>query len=275
MYHRKCDLCGYVTDIKDETTSHCGDCGMSFDPTFAEWHAKHPDKTFEDFNRKYCMSGYKFTTFKKQKKIWPILGVSLAIGFYVYTFHFYKDTTDDIVGTFQKEMSKVSYKWAQHEIPEIGVRYEAPFSLKREDMPLSSEEQERFEWNRMYAYSDVTDNYEYSMLCHAVKFKENSTNVTIDAFFNIVIDKLTSNSSATKLKYSLEPLVDSVFSAGKLSATLNINGKPTSFMSFVYIKSNRLWNFTISSSGADSSFDATTQQIIKSIHITCTDCDKK
>ena len=56
MYYLKCKHCNHLNEVKSEYLVVCGLCNRKLEDNFKDWKVKHPEKSFEDFQREVCLT---------------------------------------------------------------------------------------------------------------------------------------------------------------------------------------------------------------------------
>ena len=56
MYYLKCKHCNHLNEVKSEYMVVCGLCNRKLEDNFKDWKVRHPEKTFEDFQREVCLT---------------------------------------------------------------------------------------------------------------------------------------------------------------------------------------------------------------------------
>ena len=51
MYYLKCKHCNHLNEVKSEYLVVCGLCNRKLEDNYKDWKVKHPEKSFEDFQR--------------------------------------------------------------------------------------------------------------------------------------------------------------------------------------------------------------------------------
>lgn len=56
MYYLKCKHCNHLNEVKSEYLVVCGLCNRKLEDNYKDWKVKHPEKSFEDFQREVCLT---------------------------------------------------------------------------------------------------------------------------------------------------------------------------------------------------------------------------
>ena len=56
MYYLKCKHCNHLNEVKSEYLVVCGLCNRKLVDNYKDWKVKHPEKSFEDFQREVCLT---------------------------------------------------------------------------------------------------------------------------------------------------------------------------------------------------------------------------
>lgn len=52
----KCKHCNHLNEVKSEYLVVCGLCNRKLVDNYKDWKVKHPEKSFEDFQREVCLT---------------------------------------------------------------------------------------------------------------------------------------------------------------------------------------------------------------------------
>lgn len=56
MYYLKCKHCNHLNEVKSEYMVVCGLCNRKLEDNYKDWKVRHPEKSFEDFQREVCLT---------------------------------------------------------------------------------------------------------------------------------------------------------------------------------------------------------------------------
>ena len=116
MYYLKCKHCNHLNEVKSEYMVVCGLCNRKLEDNYKDWKVKHPEKSFEDFQREVCLTeeqvkrGDLARTGKKKgnKKgvIAGLIGGILGVLMIVVVMNGMKESYDKIYGQDETPVSE-------------------------------------------------------------------------------------------------------------------------------------------------------------------------
>lgn len=145
MQYIKCTECGNYNAVKVETILFCEACNKKLHNNFRDWHKLHPEKTFNDFAKLFCISDFEITTQtetvqkskKSRKLIFVIISITvlMLIGG-VAGYYGVKKFLDRNFYTHTRK-SVLNGNWERKNIGNSGLSLKLPFDLTKNNLTLS------------------------------------------------------------------------------------------------------------------------------------------
>lgn len=165
MLYIQCTQCGYSNPVKSETILFCETCNKKLQNNFKDWHKMHPDKTFDDFSKQYCINEFDLAvqnletkTRKGNNKVLAIVaGVTLVIiailgltGYFVA-----KKYLDQNLKT-KTSQTLLTSSWKEVQIGKSALQLHLPFILTKQEISLPETAKNMID--TMESYSHLSDN---------------------------------------------------------------------------------------------------------------------
>lgn len=267
MIYRKCNLCGHVNENVNETTTKCSECNILFEPTYEEWKIKHPHKSFDDFTRKYCMSENSVTRLKKRRKVLYIAGSIIFVALFIVLQKWNRSSNEQLVHNIKTQLDKVSFKWEHHTFKDIGVSFDAPFSLSPLQVNLADEQKKMINWMKIYSYQSTQNNSYYEVSAMSGVFSERNSSFTETTMLTNMESNFTLNPNILNFKCK----IDKAFVANRKCTSLKgsyVNQNLTCDITiYAFLEDKQFWQIMFVHNAGNDSLKGTSNRIIESLRI--------
>lgn len=178
MLYIRCTQCGYNNPVKSETILFCENCSKKLQNNFKDWHKIHPEKTFDDFSKQYCISEFDLAVQNLETKsrkgtnkvLLIVAGAVLAIlvilgltGYFVA-----KKYLDKNLKT-QTPQTLLASSWKEFQVGKSALYLHLPFSLTKQEIPLPETAENLID--TMESYAHLSDNG-FKVMVSIAKYKE-------------------------------------------------------------------------------------------------------
>ncbi len=178
MLYIKCTQCGFNNPVKSETILFCESCNKKLEHNFKDWHKMHPDKTFDDFSKQYCISEFDLNVqnlpAQNRKRTFRVAAIILgsafvfliilgAVGYYVG-----KRYLDENFKT-QTNQTLLTESWKEVQIGKSDLQLKLPFALEKQEIPLPEAAKNMID--TMESYSHLSDNG-FKVMVSVANYKE-------------------------------------------------------------------------------------------------------
>lgn len=178
MLYIRCTQCGYNNPVKSETILFCENCSKKLQNNFKDWHKIHPEKTFDDFSKQYCISEFDLAVQNLETKsrkgtnkvLLVVAGAVLAIlailgltGYFIA-----KKYLDKNLKT-QTSQTLLASSWKEFQVGKSALYLHLPFSLTKQEIPLPETAENLID--TMESYAHFSDNG-FKVMVSIAKYKE-------------------------------------------------------------------------------------------------------
>ncbi len=161
MLYIRCTQCGYNNPVKSETILFCENCNKKLQNNFKDWHKIHPDKTFDDFSKQYCISEFDLAvqnletkSRKGTNKVLLIIAVAVSVILVILGLTAYfvvKKYLDKNLKT-QTSQTLLASSWKEFQVGKSALYLHLPFTLTTQDIPLPETAENLIDTMESYAH---------------------------------------------------------------------------------------------------------------------------
>lgn len=178
MLYIRCTQCGYNNPVKSETILFCENCSKKLQNNFKDWHKIHPEKTFDDFSKQYCISEFDLAVqnlpAQNRKKTFRVAAIVLGCAFVFLIilgaigYYFGKRYLDENFKT-KTNQTLLTSSWKEIRIGKSDLQLKLPFDLEKQEIPLPEAAKNMID--TMESYAHLSDNG-FKVMVSIAKYKE-------------------------------------------------------------------------------------------------------
>lgn len=273
MYYLKCKHCNHLNEVKSEYLVVCGLCNRKLEDNYKDWKVKHPEKSFEDFQREVCLTKeqvkkgnmMKPTGKKGNKKglIAGCIGGILVILMVTLVINGMKDSDDVLYG--DNDTPVLEQQWYTGTYAG-GVSLVTPKAMKSEGSMINRlPEEMRPLIKEMQTFSYKGNGLEFVSLY--TEYVPEVGQVDLEGAVNGGLDYLKSQPGVFDLKNDIAYVEEGDLSGVVMQGTYMQRGTEYEFKITLYTTGLKLYQFISSNKKGDDTARGVVRRIYDSLKI--------
>ncbi len=243
----KCNQCGHLNEVKSPYLVFCTGCNKKLENNFSSWQAKHPEKSYEDFQQLMCVSDADLqikNTEKKTKhksmKYWIGFVISFAVFYAIGQFG-----GQSIVRffNFDKTPENIMQKdWVYKSYGDLGLSLETPTVLKKGTLALPEEIQQLIE------HMDVYDNMSqkgFKVTANSIKYSDKIGQANLEGAAEGSVNEMKIQKGVTDFNYEQFRVNLDIIPGIIQSGTYKHKGEAVEFTNAIFSKGTTTWQVLV------------------------------
>ncbi|MBW8684271.1 hypothetical protein [Chitinophaga rhizophila] len=274
MIYLKCKSCGHYNELKSEFLTFCADCGKKLPVNYAEWKLKHPEGSFEQFQKDKGVKQKKARAnhlgiLQQRYLAWAgrrgviitlilVIGLAAVAGGYIGKRVVYNLIYPKI------NKAWLYSSWETVKIGRQAIEISTPMHLGVNDRPLAPEIAQFVEYAKSYR-NRVEEGMHVEVNMYS--YRANVSN-DLEVAGAASATEMKKNKEISDLKYTTDTLSQNGMAALLQEGSfLYKNGVRLSFANLLMVNGQHRWEVVIRYREDDTIGLETAHRIIKSIHV--------
>ena len=274
MYYLKCKHCNHLNEVKSEYLVVCGLCNRKLEDNYKDWKVKHPEKSFEDFQREVCLTEEqvkrgdiaKPAGTRGNKKGWiagcigGILVVALMVAFAMKGM---KNDSDALYGDGDTPVSEQQWYTGTYA---GGVSLATPKAMKSAGNVINKlPEEERPLVKEMQTFSYHANDLEFTYLY--AEYTPEAGQVDLEKAVNAGLNQMKNQPGVFDLKNDIAYVEEGDLSGVVMQGTYVKRGTEYEFKITLYTTGLKLYQFISSNKKGDDTARGVVRRIYDSLKI--------
>ena len=273
MYYLKCKHCNHLNEVKSEYLVVCGLCNRKLEDNYKDWKVKHPEKSFEDFQREVCLTEeqvkrgdiVKPTGKRGNKKGWiaGCIGGILVILMAVLVIKGMKNSNDELYGDGNTPVSEQQWYTGTYA---GGVSLATPKAMKPAGNVMNKlPEEERPLVKEMQTYSYHANDLKFTYLY--AEYTPEAGQVDLEKAVNAGLNRVKDQPGVFDLKNDIAYVEEGDLSGVVMQGTYVKRGTEYEFRITLYAAGLKLYQFISSNRKGDDTAREVARRIYGSLKI--------
>ena len=274
MYYLKCKHCNHLNEVKSEYLVVCGLCNRKLEDNYKDWKVKHPEKSFEDFQREVCLTEEQVKRGdivkpggkKGNKKGWiagcigGILVVTLMV---VFVMKGMKNDSDELYGDGNTPVSEQQWYTGTYA---GGVSLATPKAMKSAGNVINKlPEEERPLVKEMQTFSYHANDLEFTYLY--AEYTPEAGQVDLEKAVNAGLNQMKDQPGVFDLKNDIAYVEEGDLSGVVMQGNYVKRGTEYEFKITLYAAGLKLYQFISSNRKGDDTAREVVRRIYGSLKI--------